>query len=472
MAIVRSNKYNDPAIGAIFENIAGMFAPPSAGDTVNYAQANEINQKIGIIEKLKSDPRYAGADGGVLAGLFNPTQSFYAQDQNNATAVRGQDVLATTSRMNNAADNQRSFVTDMFQPLAQGEVRPDVPLDITSLFDVPGALPQAAGAAKPLSETEARGALIQQAPALNDQQLIALAMGNTPTANVVGADGKPVVSYESDAVGKEPYFNKGAEAKGELYNYVAPTGEEGTAVFDGANIVDAITKQPLPEGVKVYKASAQGTTDQIGMGTNSNRTDAQRLRASVSNADALVNQLEQIVVDHPAATGLAGNVMSFVQDSGQVIKELTTTFGDGPITPDQMRSVTEKIDQVTGGKYEPAYRQANALILELAYANASMNNPSGEVSMQALAREVDALGQGMMGNDQGLLGVLSITRDRMKRKLVQADVLDGTTAAPTPDQIGQPTNEPARPVSDADYEALPSGALFVDPDDGQTYRKP
>lgn len=32
--------------------------------------------------------------------------------------------------------------------------------------------------------------------------------------------------------------------------------------------------------------------------------------------------------------------------------------------------------------------------------------------------------------------------------------------------------EPARPTSDAEYDALPSGALFIDPDDGQTYRKP
>jgi hypothetical protein len=34
------------------------------------------------------------------------------------------------------------------------------------------------------------------------------------------------------------------------------------------------------------------------------------------------------------------------------------------------------------------------------------------------------------------------------------------------------TNQPARPASDAEYNALPSGALFVDPDDGKTYRKP
>ncbi|MGL5733551.1 MAG: hypothetical protein ACRCYS_01695, partial [Beijerinckiaceae bacterium] len=34
------------------------------------------------------------------------------------------------------------------------------------------------------------------------------------------------------------------------------------------------------------------------------------------------------------------------------------------------------------------------------------------------------------------------------------------------------STRPARPASEADYNALPSGALFVDPDDGKTYRKP
>jgi hypothetical protein len=34
------------------------------------------------------------------------------------------------------------------------------------------------------------------------------------------------------------------------------------------------------------------------------------------------------------------------------------------------------------------------------------------------------------------------------------------------------TGEAARPTSDEEYDALPSGALFIDPDDGKQYRKP
>jgi hypothetical protein len=62
----------------------------------------------------------------------------------------------------------------------------------------------------------------------------------------------------------------------------------------------------------------------------------------------------------------------------------------------------------------------------------------------------------------------------MRRKLQQADVLDGSAEPLTPDQVGaSPADEaPAQPQTEADYNALPSGSLFIDPDDGKTYRKP
>ena len=46
----------------------------------------------------------------------------------------------------------------------------------------------------------------------------------------------------------------------------------------------------------------------------------------------------------------------------------------------------------------------------------------------------------------------------------------GQPAQPSGQQPG--TQEPAQPQTESEYEALPSGALFVDPDDGKTYRKP
>jgi hypothetical protein len=50
---------------------------------------------------------------------------------------------------------------------------------------------------------------------------------------------------------------------------------------------------------------------------------------------------------------------------------------------------------------------------------------------------------------------------------------EATLGLDRPDAAAQGGDQPpASPQTQEDYDALPSGALFVDPDDGQTYRKP
>ena len=82
---------------------------------------------------------------------------------------------------------------------------------------------------------------------------------------------------------------------------------------------------------------------------------------------------------------------------------------------------------------------------------------------------------------------LEESRTRNRARIMKGLGLDGssdeaetTKAAPPPPSIkpkaqdqkaGRPKSV-ARPVTDADFEALPAGAMYVDPDDGQTYRKP
>jgi hypothetical protein len=447
MAIVGSKFYNNPQLGAAFEGIASMFAPPGAADLANYGLARERNQRSDIVAQLAKDPRYAGFDHqAILADLYDPTQSFYRVDADDATTRRGQDVAARTSITNNELDNRTSLLGTMFGTVAQDAMRPALPPEIAGLYGLPG-LPEVQGNVGPLSETELNAQVRQRLLLegdLTDDDFVAEFLGQIPIENVVGEGGVPEIVRRPDAVGRQPHFNKGAEAKGDLYNYVTPDGREGAAVFDGATLVDAATKEPLPEGVKVYKASAQGTTDELGMSTNSNRTDAQRLRASVANTNSLVNELEEIVRSNPATTGLAGDILSFVQDSKQVVAELAEAFGDNPDAPisaEDMQSIAARVLGADNGTYNPAFRQARALLLELAYANASMNNPSGEVSRFALERELEALGQGMMGNDEGVLAIVKIARDRMKRKLLQADVLDRSADPLTPDQIGPAAEE-------------------------------
>ena len=469
---IRANRYNDPAIGAIFENIASMFAPPSAGDTVNYAQAREINQKADIIEKLKSDPRYAGADAGILANLFDPTNSFYAQDQNDATARRAQDVTAATSRANNAADNRRAFATSMFQPLAQGETRPDVPLDISTLFGVDAALPAAVGAPKPLSETEARGALIQNAPPLTDQQLIALTMGTTPVENIVTPEG-PRTVLRIDAVGQEPYFNKGAEAKPELYSYRTPDGRSGTAILqtDGG-LVDSQTGQALPEGTRAAKANVQGTAEEVLAPTTANATEANRRRAELTRTLNTLDLYQGLLTNNPGAIGLPGLIRGTAQNAVEVAKDLASSFGTStPQVQEFATDIQNGLKNVAPELFDPSIAEASFYQGTLAYALARTENPSGEVSRQAYDRALDRVQGGFLQNTASSKAAVDAFRKVLETELSAISTLDDPSKART-DTSYQGDANVARPVSDADYDALPSGALFVDPEDGQTYRKP
>lgn len=56
------------------------------------------------------------------------------------------------------------------------------------------------------------------------------------------------------------------------------------------------------------------------------------------------------------------------------------------------------------------------------------------------------------------------TLDSAKQRAAKKSPLRAASAAPS-DGIPRPTTE-------AEYNAMPSGAIFIDPDDGQTYRKP
>lgn len=102
--------YNNPAIGQAFENLAGMFAPPSGQDAAAWAAANAKNAEAkrladfyGAATSLPTDAydRQAAA-----LGIFSPTQGFGARNMADATTQRGQDVAARTSIANNVLSNQ------------------------------------------------------------------------------------------------------------------------------------------------------------------------------------------------------------------------------------------------------------------------------------------------------------------------------------------------------------------------------
>ncbi|RUT34533.1 hypothetical protein EMQ25_00795 [Arsenicitalea aurantiaca] len=200
---IRQNRYNDPALGAAFENIASMFAPPSAADTAAYATAQATREKAARLAQLFDNPEDPHFDRrNIAVGNYNPTQSFYAQDQNTETTRRGQDITAQTSIANNAADNQRSVVTSMFGPLGPGEIRPELPGEIAGQFGLP-ALAQVSGMAPVLSETQwqaGQNERLRQDGMITDEMILESALGERAPVQAVGPDGNPMFMSPGAAV--------------------------------------------------------------------------------------------------------------------------------------------------------------------------------------------------------------------------------------------------------------------------------
>ena len=233
---IRANRYNDPALGAAFENIASLFAPPSAQDTAAYATAKakrEEAERAARMFAYANDPSYSRDMAERMAfatGLVNGTNGYYAQDQNNATTIRGQDLTAETSRANNLADNQRATITSLYASQAPDYSRPTVPGNIAGVVSLP-ELPAVQGSPKPLSETEQLALERQQLRergALTDEMLIEGIRGAEAPVKVAGPNG-PVYQTPGGAIGMPAYVDAGSQPTSvQEYEYARQQGFAGT----------------------------------------------------------------------------------------------------------------------------------------------------------------------------------------------------------------------------------------------------
>jgi hypothetical protein len=417
--VVRST-YNDATLGAAFNSLAAAFAPPSGSDLAGYASANATNAEAQRLAQLFTD---AGAPGfnqsvfdrqAIAAGLYNPTQSFYAQDQNNGTARYGIDTTAATSRLNNAADNERALIETVMNnataPVAQGAIRPGFnPADYG--VSAP-AVPQFAGSTAPLSETQVLGSIIQGLPQADQT---ALALSDIPIEQVI-MDGNPQYVRRSDAVGQTPYTPSSGAT--ETQNYRTPQGVEGTAYFDDAsnNWRDTQTGAPLPQGAITYNTSLQGGGAETGLGpTTANTTTANNMEATLNGMDADIANLQTLLQENPGIAGLPGTIFGTAQNVASTAGEIAAAFGD--MSPDAAvtaQQVQQAAQSITPNR-NPAIQQYNMGIANLAYGLAKMNNPSGEVSRQAYERAFETLTGGILGNNQSALEALNELSNQVQR---------------------------------------------------------
>lgn len=333
---IRRNPYApDPYIAKSAENLAALFAPPSGADANGWANANAKRAEASRIAEL-----YAGAAGdtdrqGVIAGLYNPTQSYYAQNQNTATTRRGQDVTAATARyghdtsanasvLNNQNTVKGSTIASLYGALNPGQVRPEVPENVAGTIGLPTLAP-VQGVPKPLSRDEVIGAAIGQMP-LEQQQGLAL---TGPGTTSVVRDGKPVVESNAGAVGQPAYVNPGAAAKPSNGQFVMADGTTGPAVQQPGetNWRHAQTGAVLPPDARVTNmATPQGSNTDVGIGKSvTNDIDKQLVDIAIAKDTAVA--LRDLVAKSPASQGVVGWMRGTAQNVVQSGGEVGAYFG-------------------------------------------------------------------------------------------------------------------------------------------------
>lgn len=445
MAIRGNGGYNSPELAQVAGNIAQMFGPPSGSDLANYSTARKNNQQANIVAQLAADPNYQGFDHqSILADLYDPTQSFTRVNMDDATTRRGQDVSAQTAITTNANTNRTGLISDMFGPLNEGQIRPTLPGDIASSFDLP-ELPQVAGTPKPLSQDQVIAGETQRLIAggqITDDMLTSLAMGTTPVENIVDpVTGKPVVTYRTDAVGAEPFFNAGAEAKPTNGTGLLRDGSQVPAVQGPDGVWrHAQTGAELPSDARIFDMSkATGTAEEIGLSKPTNAQVEQQL-IDITVAKQTAGALRTLIADSPSSQGMVGWMRGTAQNVIQTGGELGGFFGGG--VAEAMADIENGLaDASLAGAFDPNIPAIDMLSNLLAFQYAKTT--TGErLSNEMLNASRRALGlDGLDANQANSLARL----DQAIQQIEAQEAILRKARAEGVDSLGGPVPQPPGP---------------------------
>jgi hypothetical protein len=452
--------YNNPNIGAAMENIASIFAPPSAQDIAGYALADKARTEARGLESLYGMAGDPDADMGAFdrwgaaTGQWNPNQGFGARDMSDATTRRGDDIQAGTQRYgydtqaatqtsNNVRDNQTRAITELFGARDPYHDQPAAPDEFMDVIGLPG-VPAMPGRDKPLSETEVEGAILSDAYGqglVGTKDAADIYRGDIPIEQVIGADidgdgkGDPVNVARGSAIGRQPYTNPGsAPAKG-FKSWTSPsTQRSGIAITDPATgtITDNASGQPLPPDAIIGDVTDAGGG--VFSSTTSNQTDATKSEAEVNFYLGRVNAMRDLLTNNPGIAGAPGMIRGFVQDAQAFSREMTAAYGDDPIMPEDVGAMAERFG--AAGDYDPAIRRFRALAVELAYAKAKAADPSGEVNVREFEQHFNDFNGGLAGNE-GVIPPLDELEDSLRSRLTsQVQTLRNPGQQPPPSNKG------------------------------------
>jgi hypothetical protein len=469
----RNNPYaRDPALAKAFDNIAGMFAPPSGADAAGWANAAAKKaeaQRMAELYSYAQDPAFdrgAFERRAVAGGLYTPDKSYYSVDQGNLTTRRGQDVSANTSVGNNIRDNSTKAFATRYGALNEGQILPAMPGSVASMYGLPeqgvvagafklgqgqdAVLPEGQrveGPAKPLSESEMRAAIIGRQP---DQVQTDFALGGQAPVVALGPDGKTPV-----------YASPGAAARMQMPAAAAPSGtpvrrSEGVALIAGKQVPvtrapDGLEWQlpdgtPLPPDARVMDLpKATGSNAELGLPTTANTTASNNRAAEITGALGALDLYENLINKNPGSIGLAGMIRGTAQNLGATMQDLTAAFGaKAPQLAEAAQSLQSGMKGVAPDFFDPAIPEADFLQGTLAYALARTENPSGEVSRQAFDRALDRVrGGGLLANTAAARAAIGANRKVLQTQLQSVQTLRGQQPARTDPGYQEPAAPPA-----------------------------
>lgn len=430
---IRPNRYNDPSLGAAFENIASLFAPMSGSDLAGYATADLTRQKAAMeAQKNQALADYFGnpaasadARDHALAGLgiINPTQGFGARDMGHAATLRGQDIDSGDRRYTSdntlrgtmyTSDNalRGSVLGNIGKPVGQGEVAA-IPDEVLAWAGLDGASYNVAGAAKPLTEAEVKGGLLSDMAGEDPDWARWVMGGSKDPLAVQGPDG-PVMAAPDRADGMGVYEKPGAA---KLTNVQLPDGSQTVAVETPDGLVDPQSGAPMPPGTTMYSTSAQGSADEVlSMGSAvRNRVDTQGMAAA--SALDTIGVLEEMITTSPSAQGLVGTIRGTAQNMMQTGNELGRFMGG--TTAEVADAVSQGLVDagIASEMFDPNISAIDMLMNSLAWQVAK--GFSGDrVSNEQLRVARQMVGSsGMFNNQANSLTRLGQLRDTLTRDL-------------------------------------------------------
>jgi len=482
MAIVGNRFYNNPAIGAAASGLANLFRPPDVSALPDVMTARAKKQEADRIAQLftmAGDPN-VNMDildrKSVIANIYDPTSSWSAQNQNDATAryrvgvessdrLYGFDTQAATSRANNAADNARAlrlgelessdrrYASDtqaatsqannaadnaralrigelgiVAAPLSEGQMRM-LPADFAEAYGVPAeqrglvkvnegqnaVLSDGTvyrGQAKPLSMDQTTA---RNAQRLYDDEAWRRFIGSGINVEMaVGEDGNPVFVARSDSFGKRPFVQPGSTAASRFTN-VTVEMEDGTKM-DVLGVFDPTTKEWSDSQGQPLPGRVVKAYELQGQDSLGNLNAGASANNRALATDQQVNRTIDTIDKMLDLVDRNNSVAGIIGRATGFAQNLAATLGEvGAALEGKAIPIDELRNIITeraGSTYNPDIPAYETLAFDLTYQLIKANDPQGEVNVREFERQYNEV-MGFLSNAESARAKLGQYREQM-----------------------------------------------------------